>query len=170
MLATWCEELTHWKRPWCWERLRAGGEGDDRGWDSWMASLTQWTWVWVNSGNWWWTRRPGVLQSMGLQRVAHDWVTELNWTVEIDGKVTKPILVGNYLQLWKTRIMFSDLLLSMISWSPQTAPGDLHSHVFSTWSTFDLDQEVRLGETQRQLIPRDKKGMFTAKKERRQSP
>ena len=49
MLATWCEELTHWKKPWCWERLRAGGEGDDRGWDGWMASLTRWTWVWVNS-------------------------------------------------------------------------------------------------------------------------
>ena len=76
-LATWCEELTHWKRPWCWERLKAGGEGDDRGWDGWMASLTQWTWVWVNSGNWWWTGRPGMLRSMGLQRVGHDWATEL---------------------------------------------------------------------------------------------
>ena len=79
-LATWNKELTHWKRPWCWERLRAGGEGDNRGWDGWMASLTQWTWVWVNSGSWWWTGRPGVLQSMGSQRVGHDWITELNWT------------------------------------------------------------------------------------------
>ena len=60
-LATWCEELTHWKRSWCWERLKAEAEGDDRGWDGWMASPTQWTWVWVNSGNWWWTGRPGVL-------------------------------------------------------------------------------------------------------------
>ena len=68
------------KRPWCWERLRAGGEGDNRGWDGWMASPTRWTWVWVDSGNWWWTGRPGVLQSMGSQRVGHDWVTELNWT------------------------------------------------------------------------------------------
>ena len=51
-LATWCEELTHWKIPWCWERLKAGGERDDRGWDGWMASLTQWTWVWVNCGSW----------------------------------------------------------------------------------------------------------------------
>ena len=50
-LATWCKELTHWKRPWCWEGLGAGGEGDDRGWDGWMASLTRWTWVWVNSGS-----------------------------------------------------------------------------------------------------------------------
>ena len=75
----WWEELTHWKRPWCWERLKAGGEGGDRGWEGWMASLTQWTWVWVNSGSWWWTGRPGVLQSLGLQRVGHDWATELNW-------------------------------------------------------------------------------------------
>ena len=79
-LATRYEELTHLKGPWCWERLKAGGEGDDRGWDGWMASLTQWTWVWVNSGSWWWTRRPGVLWSMGLQRVGHDWATGLNWT------------------------------------------------------------------------------------------
>ena len=76
-LATWCEELTHWKRPWCWEELGAGGEGDDREWDGWMASLTRWTWVWVNSGSWWWTGRPGVLRFMGSQRVGHDWGTGL---------------------------------------------------------------------------------------------
>jgi len=68
------------KRPWCWERLGAGGEGDDRGWDGWMASPTRWTWVWVDSGNWWWTGRPGVLRFMGSQRVGRDWATELNWT------------------------------------------------------------------------------------------
>ena len=79
-LATSCEELTHWKRPWCLEGLGAGGEGDDRRWDDWMASPTRWTWVWVNSGSWWWTGRPGVLWFMGPQRVRHDWVTELNWT------------------------------------------------------------------------------------------
>ena len=78
-LATWCEELTRLKRPWCWERLKAKGEGDDRGWDGWMASPTQWTWVWVNSRSWWWTGRPGVLQSIGSQRVRHDWATEMNW-------------------------------------------------------------------------------------------
>ena len=78
-LATSCEELTHWKRLWCWEGLGAGGKGDDRGWDGWMASLTRWTWVWVNSGSWWWTGRPGVLWFMGSQRVGHDWATELNW-------------------------------------------------------------------------------------------
>ena len=77
-LATSCDELTHWKRPWCWERLKAGREGDDRGWDGWMASLTQCTRVWVSSGSWWWTGRPGVLQFMGSQRVGHDWPTELN--------------------------------------------------------------------------------------------
>ena len=71
-LATWCDELTHWKRPWCWERLKTAGEGDDRGWDDWMASLTQWTWVWASSRSWWWTGKPGMLQ--GLQRVRHDWV------------------------------------------------------------------------------------------------
>ena len=70
--------MTHWKRPWCWERLKAGGEVGDRGWHGWMASPTQWTWVWVDSWSWWWTGRPGVLQSMGSQRVRHDWATELN--------------------------------------------------------------------------------------------
>jgi len=77
-LATSCEELTHWKRPWCWEGLGAGGEEDNRGWDSWMASPTWWTWVWVNSGSWWWTGRPGVLRFLGSQRIGHDWATELN--------------------------------------------------------------------------------------------
>ena len=80
-LATSCEDLTHWKRLWCWEGLGAGGEGDDRGKDGWMASLTLWTWVSVNSGSWWWTGRPGVLRFMGSQRVGHDWVTELNRNV-----------------------------------------------------------------------------------------
>ena len=69
-LATSCDVLTHWKRLWCWDGLGAGGEGADRGWDGWMASLTQWTWVSVNSGSWWW--RPGVLWFMGSWRVGHD--------------------------------------------------------------------------------------------------
>ena len=67
-----CKELTHWKRPCCWERLRVEGKGGDRGWDGWMASPTQWTWIWANSGRQWRTGKPGVLQSMGLQRVRHD--------------------------------------------------------------------------------------------------
>ena len=68
------------KRPWCWERLRARGEGDSRGWDGWMASLTRWTWVWVDSWGWWWTGRPGVLRFTRSQRVGHNPATELNWT------------------------------------------------------------------------------------------
>jgi len=79
-LATRCEEPTHLKRPWCWERVKAGGEGDDRGWDGWMASPTQRTWVWVSSGSCWWTGKPHMLQSMGSQRVGHNWATELNWS------------------------------------------------------------------------------------------
>ena len=75
-LAIWWEELTHWKRPWCWERLKAGGEGDNKGWDGWMASPTQWTWVWARSRRWWWTGKPDVVQSMGLQRVEPIWATE----------------------------------------------------------------------------------------------
>ena len=75
-LATWCKEPTHWKKSWCWERLRAEGEVGDRGWDGWMASLNQQTWVWANSGRWWRTEEPGVLQSMGLQRIRHDLVIE----------------------------------------------------------------------------------------------
>ena len=79
----WCYyfqylQLTHWKRLWCWERLKAGGEGDNRGWDGWMALPTQWKWVWASSGSWWWTGKPGMQQSMGLQRIRHDWSTELN--------------------------------------------------------------------------------------------
>ena len=83
-LTNWCKVLTYLKRPWCWERLRAGGEGDDRGWDGSVASPTQWTWVWIYSGSWWWTGRPGVLWFMGSQRVGHDWATELHWTEQVD--------------------------------------------------------------------------------------
>ena len=88
-LATWCEELTHWKRPWCWERLKAGGEGDNRGWDGWMASLTRRTWVWASSGSWWWTWKPVMLQSMGSQSRTRlsDW-TELNWCPSRDACIS----------------------------------------------------------------------------------
>ena len=92
-LATWWEELTHLKKPWCWERLKAGGEVDNRGWDGLMASLSQWTWAWVNSGCWWWTGRPGMLHS---QRVGHDWVTELNWT--------HPTRMGHGGEFWQNRV------------------------------------------------------------------
>ena len=83
-LAAWCGELTHLKRPWCWERLRAGGEGHNRGWDGWMASPTQWTWVWVNSRSWWWTGRPGVLRFMALR----SWTQLSDWT-ELYCKIKK---------------------------------------------------------------------------------
>ena len=95
ILATSCEELTHWKRLWCWEGLGAGGEGDDRGWDGWMALPTQCTWVWVNSGSWWWTGRPGVLRFMGSQGVGHDWATELNWL----GLLRKSVWISLHMNL-----------------------------------------------------------------------
>ena len=97
-----CEELTHVKKPWCWERLRAGGKGDNRGWDGRMASLTQWSWVWVNSGSWGWTGRPGILWFMGSQRVGHDWATELNWTPLECFKIESTLrhTIGN----WNTRV------------------------------------------------------------------
>ena len=93
-----CKELTHWKRPWCWEGLGAGGEGDDRGWDGWIASPTRYTWVWVNSGSWWWTGRPGVLQFTGSQRVGHDWAIELNWTeLKLYSEVIFTTHIGKFL-------------------------------------------------------------------------
>ena len=85
-------QLTHWKRPWCWDRLRAGGVTDDRGWDGWMASRTQWTWIWASSGSCCWTEKPGVLQSMSLQRVRNDWVTELNWTTPLGGSLVSQMV------------------------------------------------------------------------------
>ena len=80
-LATWCQELTHWKSPWCWERLKVGGEVGGRGWDGWMVSLVQWTWVWANSGRWWWTGKPCMLQFLESQRVRHDLVTEQQYVM-----------------------------------------------------------------------------------------
>ena len=100
-LATWCEELTHWKRPWSWERLKAGGEGDYGWWGGWMASPTKCTWVWVNSGSWWWTGRPCMLQSMGSQRV---WTEQLNWT---EDSVIFPL--ASYL-LWRFLLPVSPFL------------------------------------------------------------
>ena len=78
----WPPHVKSWLigKDWCWEGLGTGGEGCDRGWDGWMASLTRWTWVWVNSSIWWWTGRPGVLQFMGSQRFGHESATKLNWT------------------------------------------------------------------------------------------
>ena len=129
-LATSCEELTPWKRPWCWEGLRAGGEGDDGGWDGCMASLTRWTWVWVNSGSWWWTGRPGVLQVMGLQRVGHDWATELNWTeLSTHGQTLTRLL--------KLETMFMNRVLKIFlpvsSWLPAPEFSHTTPWTFSKW-------------------------------------
>ena len=96
-LATSCKELTYWKRPWCWEGLGAG-EGDDRGWDGWMALPTRWARVWVNSGNWWWTGKPGMLRFMGSQRVRHNWATELNWMLDL---CELNLLISSQGCLWK---------------------------------------------------------------------
>ena len=97
----WWERLMLRKIFWCWERLKAGGERDDRRWDDWMASQTQWTWVWINSRSWWWTGRPGVLLFMGLQRVRHNWVTELNWPQHNEGRIWQTNS-KHYFQGWKT--------------------------------------------------------------------
>ena len=125
-LATWCKELTHWKGPWCWERLKAGREGDNRGWDGWMASLTQWTWVWASFRSWWWTGKPGVLQSLGSQRVGHDWATELTAMlpfthVSVFLTNTPPSFVP--LLTW--------FLHSRTAWSNTVATG--HLQLFTIW-------------------------------------
>ena len=80
----WPADVKNWKRPWCWERLKAEGGGEDRGWDGWMASRTQRTWVWASSGSWRWRGRPGVLQFMESQRVGQDWAMELNGAEQLD--------------------------------------------------------------------------------------
>ena len=95
-LATWCEELTHWERPWFWERLKAGGEG----WDGWMASPTWWTWIWVGSRNFWWTGKPGVLQAMVSPRIRHDWETELNWTDVIYHHLYIPYKINTIIHIY----------------------------------------------------------------------
>ena len=118
-----------WKRLWCWEGLGAGREGDNRGWDGWMASPTRRMWVWVNSGSWWWTRRPDVLQFMGSQRVEHDWVNELNWT-ELNPKKGLP----GWLSWWRVGLQWGrpkfDPWVRKIPWrrewlpTPVFLPGD----------------------------------------------
>ena len=100
-LATWCKEPTHWKRPWCWEILKVGEEGANRGWDGWMASPTWWTWVWVSSGSWWWTGKPGVLKSMRSQRVGYNWALELNWTdMVLEARTSKTKVWAGPCSLW----------------------------------------------------------------------
>ena len=125
-LATWYEGLTHLKRPWCWKRLKVGGEGDDRRWDGWMASPTRWTWVWASSRIWWWTGKTGVLQSTGSQRAGHDWVTELNQIYTIRDIfllilfLNKQFVYFNELCLFNLFLYCGDFcFLFKTSWPPQ---------------------------------------------------
>ena len=96
-LATWCKDMTHWKRHWCWERLKAGGEGDNRGWDGWMASLTQWTWVWANFKRQWRAGKPGVLHSSGSQRVRSKLATEQQHQILHKAKIDVFVFMGHRL-------------------------------------------------------------------------
>ena len=138
-LATSWEELTHWKRLWCWEGLGAGGEGDDRGWDGWMASLTQWMWVWVNSRSWWWTGRPGVLRFMGSQRVRHNWATELNWT---DVLFNEQISEYKYLSTIESAC-FLPLRFAQLSLPTPSYPNS-HLHLLPTQLMFQSNQSPYL--------------------------
>ena len=143
---SWRKELTPLKRPWWWERLRAGGERDDRVWDGWMASLTQWHGFCVDSGTWWWTGRPGVLQFMGLKRVRHDWVTELNWILIPACASSSPAFrmmysayklkkQGNDIQPWCTPVLIWNQsvvlrpVLTVASW-----PADRYLNRQARWS------------------------------------
>ena len=138
------KELTHWKRPWCWEKLKEAGEGDDRGWDGWMTSLTQWTRVWVSSGSWWWTGRPGMLQSTGSERVRHDWVTELNWTASMQTLIR----LQTPCSLWGNIPMFPPSLLPQSPYSHHLAylkwlfscclAGSINWLLLPTWLSFQL--------------------------------
>ena len=127
-LATRCEELTHWKRPWCWERLEVEEEGN-RGWDDWMASPTQWTWVWVSSRSWWWTGKPGVLQSMGSHKVGLDWGTELNWTALAMEFAYSVLIAQNLMHLMSKNSFVS--LMEKKGWT------DLWVHAQSYWTFCD---------------------------------
>ena len=130
-MATSYEDLTHWKRPWCWEGLGAGREEGDRGWDGWMASPTQCTWVWVNSRSWWCTGRPGELWVMGLRRVGHDWVTELNWTEHL-----LYLCISSFLRNWinSNSLPFFHLLQEWESYVSKASWGCSTSH----WCSFLL--------------------------------
>ena len=119
ILVIWCEQLTHWKSPWCWERLRAEGEEGIRGWDGLIASLMQWTWTWANSERWWGTGRPGVLQSMGSQRVGHDWAIEQqqqyvvlwDWLLSFSVMFSKSIHIATHVFYWWIVLHFMDMCL-----------------------------------------------------------
>ena len=116
ILVTWCEQLARWKSPWCWERLRAEGEEGIRGWDGWLASPIQWIWTWANFGSWWGTERPGMLQSMGSQRVRYDWATEQQHGRGFCYNINYENAYKNLTLVWKHsyfKIMWKIIILTM---------------------------------------------------------
>ena len=125
ILATWCEELTCLKRLWCWERLKVGGEGDNRGRDGWMASPTGWTRVWVSSGSWSWTGKPGMIQSMGSQRVGHGWATELSWYVFICLYACVIYLHTSYIYIYVCVYIFYEDCIITFFLSHRTTPSQI---------------------------------------------
>ena len=143
-------DTTHLKRPWCWERLKAGGEGDDRGWDGWMASPTQWTRVWVNYRSWWSTGKPGVLKSMGSQRVGHNWATELNWTevtvIVVQSLSRIRLFETPWTVLCQASLSFtiSQSLLRFMSIQPEMLFGPSHLLPPSSHFAFSLSQHQGL--------------------------
>ena len=137
-------------KDWCWEGLRAGRERDNRGWDGWMASPTQWTWVWVNSGSWWWTGRPGILKFMGSQSRTRlsDW-TELNWNSTLTGDWTfhmgyqKPLFLSKFLEVdptlhfrsFKKTLFFPKVYSKREIWKRK---GNIVHNVVSSWKKLGM--------------------------------
>ena len=131
LLSPWCEETTHWKRPWCWERLKAGGEGDNRGWGGWVASLTWWIWVWANSRRWWRTGKPGVLQSMGSQSQ-----TRLTyWTTSVGQALFWP-LCSYYFTLYKTKYLIP--FIQMVKLVLTLITSELDVNLYRLWEPREL--------------------------------
>ena len=140
----WSLFLTYWKRSWCWERLKAGGEGDNRGWDGWMASPTWWTWVWASSRSWWWAGKPGMLQSMGSQAVGHYWVTELNcvfqhspWVYVLSQNVphyytTTHLFLCNHYE--RKMLLFSGTTLSLTTYIQNLPHNKLY--IYNQWLNY----------------------------------
>ena len=153
ILATWCEELTHWKRPWCCGRLKAGGEGDDSGWDGWMVSPTQWTWVWANFRRLWRPGKPCLLQSMGSQRVRHSLATEQLYNLflkvkysikiihQIFMKLYMGILISSGKRFYGTFVMFCCLIKSSYFWCLW---GFKESHFFKLLTRLNENLKVLL--------------------------
>ena len=142
--ATWYEELTHWKRSWCWERLKAR-EGDDRGLDGGMASSARWTWVWTGSESWWrWTGRPGVLQPMGLQRIGCEWETELKYTNHSDTS-----FLTYKIRFWLLKFECRGMLVKVLTTS--SGNGALNCSIYRfLWCDYSLHSQFQ--DTNSELI------------------